>query len=771
MDTSRDTRNVQTAPLLKQNEFLRSYIVRLEKQLEDWLGSHVPPPETVTEEAADKVPPWFSDSSVLSPLFEAYDRRISELEISREGLAAQLSSLQLKIKSVTAENDRYAAEVKQLTQLAASASDQGDSQSNYPKDVELEQRNELLVSENDILSEENEVLRKEISKLNGQVTSNLRQVNELQDTIVSLRRKISEMELKESQGASSAMHPDTGRMNHESQRLRMELEVSSRECKVLQDQMQSCRDEIRGHVVRATDLKSRHDEIVRQLQTEKTKHENEISEMKKSESMLVQKLTQLQHELEDIKTKRDEEVENASLLRRNLDDTEKMLKNVEQQLFESRSREDTLKGQCRRFEEVADEHQIAADQAQALEQQARREIARLSDKLQEVLVEAQQRSEETVSSIRSKYRSQKSNLQQQIRELDAKVAELQTENERLSRERMSAEAEIEKLLQNGPGGCISRMQKEIEDLQRQCKDLALQRDDANHSMKAIELSSRRKQALWDQSQQQSSAQIEQLERKAKVLITEMNDLKDQCASLQTQLKATEQKAKDLEEAKKEQEVEFETRIAMLREKSQQGLLQLEDRVRVAEESEEASKAELASLLDAHDKLQSKWREASREMATQTQRHIQELKENIARLEERNNELNKKLVTVIAERANALANLEKNERSLERLRALLEASEKREKANKEQISQLIKGEAELLKLKKTANFELERQQLNVQRLEKEVEKLRKVTVVDKATFWSNSVSLQQAKSRFEVQEDLTNEDPEKIEQTFLHVKVV
>ena len=715
MEASREARNVQAAPLLKQNEFLKAYIIRLEKQLEDWLGSHVPPPESVTQEVAEQVPPWFSDSSVLSPLFEAYDRRISELEISRESLAAQLNSLQLKIKSVTAENERYAAEVKQLTHLAATAPDQGESQSNTTKTVELEQRNELLVSENEILSEENEVLRKEVSKLNGQVAGNLQQVKELQDTIVSLRRKVSEMELKESEAGTSVFHSDSGRRNNESQRLRMELEVSSRECKVLQDQVQSCRDEIRGHVVRATDLKSRYDDLLRQLQNEKTKHENEISDIKKSESTLVQKVTHLQHELENIKAKRDEEVENSSMLRRNLDETEKMLKNVEQQLFESRSREDTLKGQCRRFEEVADEHQIAADQAQALEQQARREIARLSDKLQEVLVEAQQRSEETVSSIRSKYRSQKANLQQQIRELDAKVAELQNENERLLRERMSAEAEIDKLLQNGPGGCISRMQKEIEELHRQCKDLALQRDDANHGMKAIELSARRKQALWDQAQQQSSAQIEQLERKVKVLLVEINDLRDKCATLQAQLKATEQKEKDGEEARKQQEADFEARIAMLKEKSQQGLLQLEERVRLAEESEEASKAELASLLDAHDKLQSKWREASKEMATQSQRHIQELRENVSRLEERNTELNKKLVTVFAERANALASLEKNERSLERLRMLLEASEKREKSNKEQISQLIKGETDLLKLKKTTSFELERQQLNLQRL--------------------------------------------------------
>ena len=42
----------------------------------------------------------------------------------------------------------------------------------------------------------------------------------------------------------------------------------------------------------------------------------------------------------------------------------------------------------------------------AREEQAQREISRLSDRLQQVLVEAQARSEETVLSIRAKYQAQ-----------------------------------------------------------------------------------------------------------------------------------------------------------------------------------------------------------------------------------------------------------------------------------------------------------------------------------------------------------------------------
>ena len=55
------------------------------------------------------------------------------------------------------------------------------------------------------------------------------------------------------------------------------------------------------------------------------------------------------------------------------------------------------------------------------------------------------------------------------------------------------------------------------------------------------------------------------------------------------------------------------------------------RVQRAESSEADSKSELSELLSAHDQLQDKWREASRTMAAQSQRHITDLREQVGRL--------------------------------------------------------------------------------------------------------------------------------------------
>ena len=113
---------------------------------------------------------------------------------------------------------------------------------------------------------------------------------------------------------------------------------------------------------------------------------------------------------------------------------------------------------------------------------------------EQVLVEAQARSEETVSSIRAKYQTQKSRLQQQIVELEVEVATLQADKEKLARDCKSAEAEVDKLAREGPGGNLGRLHREIDALTQTCKDMSSQRDQALHGARASELAVRRHHA-------------------------------------------------------------------------------------------------------------------------------------------------------------------------------------------------------------------------------------------------------------------------------------
>ena len=210
---------------------------------------------------------------------------------------------------------------------------------------------------------------------------------------------------------------------------------------------------------------------------------------------------------------------------------------------------------------------------------------------------------------------QKGRLQQQVLDLELEVATLQADKERLVREKLSAEAEVEKLAREGPGGNLGRLQQEIDSLSYTCKDLAAQRDQALHGAKASELAVRRKEAQWEQAQLQHSSQMDSTLRRLRAAEADTTEAKEEVYKLRTQVEVAERREKEMEVAMQRREAEVQERVQRLTDKCKEELGEMMERVRRAEEAEEASKSELSALLESHDRLQDKWREASRQVGS------------------------------------------------------------------------------------------------------------------------------------------------------------
>ena len=628
---------------------------------QDYLGSYLPPPSSTSEREAEQLAPWVGDSTSISPLLEAYDRRIAEADAAYEGLASQQATLQARTRQLTSENERLMAEVKQLTSMAVARAEEGDlgmlgGEGSSTKVMELEEKVALLTSENEVLIDECKVLRDEVGRLQVQSTTSAQQLLELREQNSALRKRAATMEVEDTQGAANAKIAlaEAERKSSQADRLRMELDAAEREVKVLSDELQNARHDLRMQTESGIETRKRAEEQAQQQQAARAKLERELDAAREVQQSSAGNMVHLRHELEEMRARSSEQKSEGERLRRQQEEMERNTRALEQKLVESRAREETLKDQMRRFEEEKDELQLAADQAAALKEQAQREIGRLSDRLQQVLVEAQARSEETVCSIRAKYQAQKSRLQQQIVELEVEVATLQADKERLVRDCKSAEAEVDKLAREGPGGNLGRLHREIDTLTQTCKDLSSQRDQALHGAKASELAVRRKEAQWEQSQLQSAAQIDSLSRRIQGAETDTSEAKDEAYKLRVEVESLQRQKAELEKEGKVREAEAQDRIARLTQSLKADLGEMQERVRKAEEAEEGSKQELAQLLVAHDKLQDKWRQASRDMAAQSQRHITDLREECGRLEARNRELNDKLGGALAATASSSA---------------------------------------------------------------------------------------------------------------------
>ena len=377
--------------LAKQNEFLKGYISRLQRQLEEYLGSFLPPPSTTSEREAEQVAPWIADSASLSPLLEAYDRRIAEADAAYESLNSQQTAIQARVRQLTAENERLMAEVKQLTAMALSHAEEGEggllgADASSAKVLELEEKVALLTSENGLLVDECKVLRDEAGRHQVQHNTSMQQLMELREQNAALRNRAASQELQDSQGAAAARIAleEAERKSSHSDRLRMELDAAEREVKVLTDELDKARHEIRMFDNQVTDLRTRSKEVAEQHQGEQSKMTRELSHAKEAQQAAAANLVKLKYENEDLRARAEEDRKESERVKKHQQELSNQVRQLEQHLIESRAREETMKESMRRFEEDKDELQLAADQATALKDQAQREISRLSDRLQQV---------------------------------------------------------------------------------------------------------------------------------------------------------------------------------------------------------------------------------------------------------------------------------------------------------------------------------------------------------------------------------------------------
>lgn len=716
-----ESRGLQAAAVVKQNDFLKGYIVRLQNQLEEYLGAHAPLSEAREEDGAS-VQPWIGESAALSPLLEAYDRRIQEGDEKYERLSEQVSAMGGRFKQLQTENERLSANARQAHELLAQKIeelDKAQAAAGSGGDLVRDDRAALLESENRVLSQEVDALREEGVRQREQLAAASHRATTAEADLSAVRSATAEQRARDSHGDTAALdvRQQAAMRDQENIRLRMELQASAKEAKVLATELEECRTEVKRVMGESSEQRRAAEANETALQGERVRSRREEAEGGAALAAANTALAASKHENEERRARAAADEAFTTELRRQAEELERSLRDASTQLTESRAREETLKAQARRLEEAADEYQLSSDQAQALEKQARREIGRLSDKLREVLVEAQARSEETVASVRGKYRQQKTALEQQITSLQDQVACLEADKERLVRDRQSAESEAEKMARDGPGGNVGRLSREVEELSLKLKQATTERDNANHGHKAMELSARRQQAQWEQEHVQTNTQLEALGRRVKQLEEDLIMSQEAKSNLSLQVASLERREAEWGTAAEAKEREFEERMARFRSTCKGQIEEMQERVKAAEESEGGSKSELASLLDAHDQLQGKWRAASKEMATQSARAVEEARAANVRLERRCQELNEALVSALSDKAASVAHEEQQDRTVMRLRQLLEASEKRAQENKDQLADLVRREAEIMRQRKDAVLDLERKSAELERVER------------------------------------------------------
>eukprot|EP00292_Cryptomonas_paramecium_P019911 CAMPEP_0113723006 /NCGR_PEP_ID=MMETSP0038_2-20120614/38125_1 /TAXON_ID=2898 /ORGANISM="Cryptomonas paramecium" /LENGTH=175 /DNA_ID=CAMNT_0000652431 /DNA_START=35 /DNA_END=558 /DNA_ORIENTATION=+ /assembly_acc=CAM_ASM_000170 len=164
---------MQNTTVIRQNELLKSYVSRLQKQLDEYIGTHLPPPTATTPGEGEIVDKWIGDGGHILPLFVAYDQRIAELKEGNDQMARELDLARGRIQNMSVENERLSAEATRLLEQAcARLQDQIGSAgvgaigvgTTTAQNTHGRLEVGVLTNENELLTEENRLLRADLDR-------------------------------------------------------------------------------------------------------------------------------------------------------------------------------------------------------------------------------------------------------------------------------------------------------------------------------------------------------------------------------------------------------------------------------------------------------------------------------------------------------------------------------------------------------------------------------------------------------------------------------
>ncbi|DBA04095.1 TPA: hypothetical protein N0F65_009442 [Lagenidium giganteum] len=562
---------VQVLRLTEEKEFLARYVQRLLNQLRQLLHKHgeldrlnalTEPPDGSgggggnEEDAA--MAPWLTSSDFMNPLFQAYDVKIQEMEALVNENRAALNRIAARAESLAKENSALRQELEAAAEKAMLRQQHERTETSILND-------EMLLSHEtgdyviditeriDVLMAENNMLMEQVSLQDEELTSLRTDVADRDQQLVVMGQNF----------------------NHATIALQ-ELRDS---CEIIRNEKNHCENQVQRYAAMVAQLESHKEVMLEQqeaLRAEHIKLEGQLADYevmvntvkknadRKDESFSVRyqnvchRLRELNSAIEAKERHIDEIEESNRSMKVELDavrsDCEGMLavmNSMEKQLSQYCSREDAVSEVRLRYPFVctiqpnthylqlendcktkAEEVLLEKEQLSTREAQARREIARLLEKLRVETESHLRNKDEEVDSISRRYRTELSNREHEIKSLHSEVAQLRTKVDIVTRNQKDAEKQFEDACRRAQEAS-DLFEKKLRQIAERAAVAEESRDMANHSEIEYENNLRAKEdeliklrTEYRDRCQELNERIGQLEREVDMRRTEAREAKE-----------------------------------------------------------------------------------------------------------------------------------------------------------------------------------------------------------------------------------------------------
>lgn len=686
-------------------KFLQDQVRRLNAVLEEYQKKYLPVKEPDVT-GAEPLPPWITNSSILSPLLAEYDNSIKSSQEQALFLKEELSSLKQKTDHVVQENTRLHEELRRSIEAQMDVVRQGEG-SGVEKEVMENMRHQLqlLSQERDSYVElwqnacgELEKLQEIEREKDGELKGRTRAMTSLQNDLHKARQFAEEL-----QSINRKL-----RMEHE--KFLATAQTQDQEIDEVRNDLRRCKTELKNSRAQNEELRRTQEIMEGQIRV----RDRERGDGGNKDLPVVDtRMEQLQTTLIALESRLSGTLKELERLRSEKTELEERLEVLQKRSSDQEQREFEAIAHVKDSVQMVENAILERDQALVREQQKTQEIGRLQEVINKILREAGKRTREEVDSVRNQCNKNIQKLMEEMHFLELEGAEKQAQLERSLREKAAVEKELEKLYQEGPSE-IARAGMTFEELQKRTGLAERTRDEALRRVDSLNSTLRKIETKHEQEKSQGVSEIGELKRRMKQLEEENEEISDNRLQLIGEIDQQKRELLQAKQVKEAAEHQCTLEVSSLNQRFEQREREFESRLRNVEEMNRQSVNELRDMLNGQQKLGAQWKEESKAVTQKFEQTVNELRQEINKQKRRNDELNSQLHEERQAREELESKLSSSKLSHEKLQSMVVDAETRADAASSQVTTLLNRERQLLHERKLLNREFERLKLEKSR---------------------------------------------------------
>lgn len=647
----------------------------------------------------EPLPPWMTNSSILSPLLMEYDNNIKAYQEEVFFLKGELSSLKEKTDHVVQENTRLHEDLRRNIETQMDLVRQGEG-SGVERVVMENMRHQLQ-----ILSQE----RDNYVELWQNATNELESLQEVE------REK--EVDLKTRSKNLTSMQNDLKKARQFAEelqlvnnKLRMGHEKFLSTAQTQDQEIDEVRSELRKSKIELKSVKAQNDELRSTLELMegriRVRDRERGVESNKEQEAIDTRVEELHTAVIEMESRLSAALKQVGRLRTEKTDLEEAVGILQKKSSQLEQREFEAISHVRDSVQMVENAILERDQSLVREQQKAQEINRLQDVINKILKEAGKRTREEVDTVRKQCNNNIEKLMEELHFLEMQGAEKQAQLERSLREKSAVEKELEKLYQEGPTE-ITRAGMTFDELQRRAGQAERTRDEALRKVDTLNSTIRKLENKHEIEKSHGATQNTDLKRRLKELEEENVQMSDSRIQLIGEIDKLKRELLSAKQVKEQAQHQCVTEVESLKQQHEVREREFETRLRGVEEMNRRSVNELREMLTGQQKLGAQWKEESQAVTHKFEQTVNELRQQIDNQKKRNNELNSQLDDEKRTTQQLESKLSAAKKSEGKLQNMVVDAETRADAASSQVTTLLNREKQLLEERKLLNREFER----------------------------------------------------------------